>query len=187
MNTSETPGKTPGENATPLVAAIVHSEHGTADGLLADFAFGLRERGWRVHGLVQQEKDGRGKAATMLVDLDSGQCFALFQRLGPGSGSCSLDSTSVTASSVVLRRALEQRPDLAVANRFGALEASGAGLATEMLALAAAGIPLLTVVSDEYLPRWRSVIGHCGAELPPEMQALQNWFARVSQPREQTS
>jgi len=165
------------------VAAIVHSEHGEADNLLAEFAYGLRRDGWRVQGLVQQEIGGHGKAATMLVDIENEKRYPLFQNLGSGSGSCSLDHTSVAAASIALREALLQQPDLAVANRFGALEADGKGLMTEMLALISNGIPLITVVSNEFLMDWRSISGNAGVELLPEMEALQNWFASI-QPRE---
>ena len=161
------------------VAAIVYSKHGEADNLLAEFAFGLRRDGWRVQGLVQQEKGEHRKAATMLIDLESEKCYPLFQNLGSGSDSCSLDHTSVAAASIALREALLQRPDLAVANRFGALEANGKGLVTEILALISNGIPLMTVVSSEYLMDWRSFIGYAGVELPPKMEALQNWFASI--------
>jgi hypothetical protein len=164
------------------VAAIVHAEHGVADGLLAEFAFGLRRDGWRVHGLIQQEKGGHGKAATMLVDLESEKCWPLFQNLGSGSGACSLDHTSVAAASIALRLALDQRAALAVANRFGALEANGRGLIAEMLALISNGIPLITAVSDDYLMDRRSITGHAGVELPPEAQALRDWFASIQKP-----
>ncbi|MCL2589734.1 MAG: DUF2478 domain-containing protein [Betaproteobacteria bacterium] len=161
------------------VAAIVHSEHGVADNLLADFAFGLRRDGWRVQGLVQQEIGGHGKAATMLVDLENGMRYPLFQDLGPGSTSCSLDQSSLAAASIALREALVQQPDLAVANRFGAVEAEGKGLMTEMLALIADGIPLITSVASDYLMDWRMFCGNAGVELPPEIDALRNWFAGI--------
>jgi len=161
------------------IAAIIRSEHGVADNLLAEFAFGLRRDGWRVQGLVQQERGGHGKAATVLVDLESEKCYPLFQNLGSGSDSCSLDHTSVAAASIALREALLQRPDLVVANRFGALEVNGKGLMTEILALISNGIPLITVVPSEYLMVWRSFSGNAGVELPPEMEALQNWFASI--------
>jgi nucleoside-triphosphatase THEP1 len=157
--------------------------HGVADGLLTEFAFGLRRDGWRVQGLIQQERGGRGKSAIMLVDIESEKCYPLFQNLGSGSGSCGLDQSSVAAASIVLRQALDQRPDLAVANRFGALEASGGGLASEMLHLMAADIPLVTVVPNEYLTHWRSFTGYSGVELPPELEALQDWFAALNRRR----
>lgn len=171
--------KTTPEAAAFSFAAIVHSAHGEADDLLADFAFGLRRDGWRVQGLVQQQIGGQGKAATMLVDLESEKRYPLFQNLGSGSGSCSLDQASVAAASIALRRALDQRPALAVANRFGGLEAGGGGLVAEMLALISNGIPLITVVSNDYLRDWRAFTGHAGVELTPKMDVLQNWFAGI--------
>jgi len=174
--------ETPHEVSRLPIAAIVHSEHGVTDNLLAEFAFGLRRDGWRVQGLVQQERGGHGKAATMLVDLENKKCYPLFQNLGSGSDSCSLDHTSVAAASIALREVLLQQPDLAVANRFGALEANGKGLMAEILAIISNGIPLITVVSSDYLMDWRLFTGYAGVELPPEMEALQNWFASI-QPR----
>lgn len=161
---------------SPPIAAITRAERGVADTLLADFVFGLKRDGWRVQGLVQQGHE-QGKAATVLVDIADGQCYPLFQDLGPASTSCSLDAGSVAAASVALRRALEEKADLAVANRFGALEADGKGFAAEMLALMAEGIPFITVVAEEYLLDWRWFTGKVGVELPPRLSALEGWFA----------
>lgn len=161
------------------IAAIVYSEHGGVDNLLAEFAFGLRREGWRVQGLVQQDKGGRGKATTMLVDLETEKCYPMFPNPTANPDSCSLDPSSIAEGSIALRRALEARADLAVANRFGALEADGKGLVAEMLALMTGGIPLLTVVSNDYLMDWRAFTGHASVELPPDMEALRNWFASI--------
>ena len=163
-------------NTSPI-AAIVHLEHGVADGVLADFAFALRQAGRRVRGVVQQSTGGTGKEATMLVDLDHGTRFPLFQRLGAGAGSCSIDQHGVAAASVVLRGALDAAPDLVVVNRFGALEAAGEGFADEMLALMSEGIPLLTVVAEAYRFDWQHFTGGAGVELDPSREALDAWFA----------
>ncbi|THF62583.1 DUF2478 domain-containing protein [Pseudothauera rhizosphaerae] len=159
-------------------AAIVHAHHASVDGLLADFAFGLRKRGWRVCGIVQQHR-GEAKEDTVLVDLDHGLSFPLFQKLGAGSTSCSVDPGGVAAASIALRRALDEGADLAIANRFGALEAAGGGFAAEMLALMSEGRPLLTVVADDWLRDWRWFTGGCGSELPASPPALEEWFAGV--------
>lgn len=163
------------------VAAIVHADHGLADGLLADFAFALKNRGRRVRGLVQRFRGGgSGKEDAMLVDLGEGTTYPLFQNLGTGSVSCSVDQTSIASASVVLRRALSENPDLVIVNRFGALEATGGGFATEMLALMSEGIPLLTVVAEPYLFDWRHFTGGAGVPLAPQPEALENWFAGLS-------
>lgn len=161
------------------IAALTRAGRGVADALLADFAFRLRRNGWRVSGLVQQDTGG-GKAGTMLVDIEEGTCFHLFQNLGPASTSCSVDSGNVAAAGAVLRRALNDGADLAIANRFGALEAHGGGLAAEMLALMSDGVPLITVVSEDYLMDWRWFTGKAGVELPPCLPALEDWFSGIS-------
>ncbi|MCF8469526.1 MAG: DUF2478 domain-containing protein [Parvibaculum sp.] len=169
----------PGTSAVKAfpIAAIIHAEHGVTDGILAEFAFTLRASGRRVQGLVQQFMGGTGKEATVLVDLDRGTCFPLFQKLGAGAGACSIDQGGVAAASVVLRRALNDKPDLVAVNRFGALEAGGGGFADEMLALMSEGIPLLTIVAESYRLDWRHFTGGAGVELEPNLNALEAWFA----------
>lgn len=160
------------------VAAIVHADRGSADVLLAQFASGLKQRGRRVSGLIQ-EKTGNGKAGTVLIDLETGTRYALFQDLGPGSTSCSVDTSALSAASAALRRALDEKADIAFANRFGELEAHGGGLAAELLALISEGVPLITVVADDYLPAWRRFTEEAGAELPPLLDAMEKWFAEI--------
>lgn len=70
--------------------------------------------------------------------------------------------------------------DLAIANRFGPLEAAGEGLAAEMLAVMAEGIPFLTIVADDYLPAWRHFTGGMSIELPADRAALDAWFANLT-------
>ena len=161
----------------PLVAAVVHAGGGASDPLLVRFAGALRERGLRVRGLVQQ-RVGEGKAAVVLVDLGSGCSFPLFQDLGRASTSCSLDTVSLSSASAVLHRAIDEKADVVFANRFGALEADGRGLAPQMLAVMAEGIPLITVVSDTNLPAWRRFTDGMALELPARFEALDDWFAR---------
>lgn len=159
------------------IAAIVHADHADTDRLLAKFVDGLRHAGLRIHGLVQERAANADKTSTMLVDQHSGQRYPLFQNLGSGSTSCCVDAGSIAAASVAMRRAVEARPDLCVANRFGGLEAQGGGLAAEMLNVAAAGIPLLTIVSNDYLRAWRAFTGDSGTELQPSIEAMYLWFA----------
>lgn len=162
------------------VAAIVCAQHGVADNLLTDFALALRRRGWKVSGVVQQYRGSHSKEAARLVDLDSGECFPLFQNLGPGSQSCSIDTRSLAAASVALRRALQERADLAIASRFGGLEVVRQGFAAEMLALMSENVPLITVVDDRYLDAWRHFTGAAGTDLLPRMEFLETWFAGVA-------
>ncbi len=159
------------------IAAIIDQDRSGVDELLAGFASQLRAEGWRVRGLLQEYRKEEGKDTSVLVDLETGASYLLFQDLGPGSSSCRVDPRGVAAASVALRKALAERPDLVIANRFGALESEGGGLANEMLALMSERVPLLTVVPDEYLDAWRRFSGGAGVDLPCRLDALQAWFA----------
>ncbi len=159
------------------IAAIIDSDRSGVDALLADFASRLRAEGWRVRGLLQEYRKEDDKDTSVLIDLETGASFPLFQELGPGSSSCRVDPRGVAAASVALRKALAERPNLVIVNRFGALESEGGGLASEMLALMSEHLPLLTVVPDEYLESWRRFSGNAGVDLPCRLDALQAWFA----------
>jgi hypothetical protein len=161
------------------IATIVHADRRAADVLVAEFATALIGAGRKVHGLIQQ-RPADDKTSTVLLDLHDGACYPLFQNLGAGTQSCSVDTAGVAAASIALRRALEAHADLAIANRFGPLEAGGAGLAAEMLALMAEGIPFLTIVADDHLPAWRHFTGGMSVELPAERAALDAWFAGLT-------
>ncbi|ENO87341.1 DUF2478 domain-containing protein [Thauera linaloolentis] len=176
------PFSTASAPSTPPLAAIVHRRGDQADELLARFALDLRDSGWRIHGVVQRHCGSRRLKAA-LIDLDTGLHFPLFHQTGRWSLACSPDPGCIMAASATLRTALETRSDLAVANRFGTLEAVGSGLAAEMLALINEGQPLLTVVSEAYLADWRDFTGGQGAELPPRRAALDDWFVGVTHAR----
>lgn len=162
----------------PPAAAVVYAERGSVDALLADLAGALKERGHRIRGLVQKTPTD-APDNVLLVDLERGEAYPLFQNLGAGSTSCGLDTQGIAAASMVLRRALDEHPDLVVVNRFGALESTGAGFADEMLALMSEGIPLLTAVAEKNLASWRAFTGHLATELPPQREALEAWFAGI--------
>lgn len=171
----------------PPIAAVIHTSHGIADDVLAIFAHGLRTRGWRVRGLLQQAPEAASAWSPLgdhcclkqarLVDLDEGRSFPLFQDLGSGSTSCRVDAAGVAEASAVLRRALAEGADLVVTNRFGALEAAGGGFAAEMLALMSEGVPLLTTVEGKYLAHWLNFTGGGAVELPPRLDVLDAWFS----------
>jgi len=174
-----------GENMMPSVtvapiAALVHSEHGEGDELLARFVSDMRERGWRVRGLLQQPApQAQDRKQMDLVDIDSGKRFPLFQYLGQGSDACSVDTGSIAAASTSLRMALADGADLVVVNRFGVLEAAGGGFSIEMLAIMAETIPMLTLVAAQHLEEWRYFTGHAGVELPLRRDSLEQWFSAL--------
>lgn len=163
------------------IAAIVHAHGAIEDGaLLTSFADDCLARGLVVRGLVDVlADDGKSSACgAELRDLDTGHRYVIFQDLGPGSTGCRIDPAGVTTASIALRRAAEAGAHLVVANRFAKLEANGGGLADDMLAVMAAGIPFLTLVGEPWLEHWRRFTGDAGELLSPHRKELDAWLAR---------
>lgn len=170
----ETETETPGETPTPTIAAL--RSHDGVDALIADFARALIARGWRVRGLLQEVNQTDHGCNVSLVDLETGTRYPISQELGKFSASCRVDPVGIAEASAVMRRAAGENPDLVIFNRFAGLEASGQGLAAEMLTLMAEGIPLLTAVSPKHFDAWQNFTGGLYTELPPNFTALERWF-----------
>lgn len=171
----------------PVLAAIAHDGHGIAEPVLEGFVQRVRAQGWRVRGLLQvsevdrpePQSGGACQRRMELVDIAQGERYLISQALGKGSTACCLDAAGVAAASVVLRRALDQQPDLIVANRFGKLEVQGTGLRQDIAAAVVAGVPLVTAVDARFLPEWQAFAGELGVTLPPAVEALEQWWHQL--------
>jgi len=161
-------------------AAVLHGPDERVDELLGWFVARQVANGVRVCGLVQQNRwSASGKKAMELVDIVTNQRFAISQDLGAASGSCNLDPAGIAAAAVVLRRALEQAPQLVVVNRFGALESERGGFASELLELMSDGVPVLTAVAERHLDAWLAFCDQRSEVLAPSLAALEGWAERV--------
>ena len=158
--------------------AMIHGPGSDVDRLLDRFAAELRRRGFRVGGLVQRNYGTRGDCADRmeLVDVATGRAFDISQNLGRESQACRVDPAGVADASHVVRRAVSERPDLLVINKFAGLEAHGQGLAGEMLEGIAEGIPVLTSVGSRYLNEWQRFTGGYCELLAPSEEALWRWW-----------
>ncbi|HYD31920.1 MAG TPA: DUF2478 domain-containing protein [Azospirillaceae bacterium] len=170
--------------ALPRSGAIVYGPDMSADALLSDFAHTLAAHGVRVGGVVQRNtRVEAGCAARMeLEDVATGRVILISQSLGAGSAACRLDPQGLAEAAMVLRRAVDDRVDLLVVNKFSGQEAAGGGLADEMLLALAEGVPLLTAVATRHLDRWQTFTGGCADLLAPDPAALRNWWAGLSSP-----
>lgn len=161
----------------PRPAAILADpDSATAQRQLIELARKLMAEGVRVQGLIQETKREAGRKTAMeLVEIDTGKRFSIKQNLGQ-SASCQVDVQGMAEATQTLRRALEQRPDLVVINKFSHLESEGQGLAHEMLALMAEDIPVLTTVAPDYRQAWERFTGGLALVLAPEPTALRAWW-----------
>ena len=162
--------------ATPRIAAVVPNGAADIDAMISGFARDLIAQGWRVCGLLQEFMADGPNCEVTLVDLAAGTRYGISQRLGSQSTACRLDPGALAEASIVMRRITDESADLAIFNRFAAMEAAGDGLAAEMLEVMSGDIPVLTVVPEKHLAAWRHFTGGLAVELLPERSALDGWF-----------
>jgi hypothetical protein len=85
-------------------------------------------------------------------------------------------------STEALRRAIREKADLIVLEKFGEQEQKGQGLSDEIFAAIAEEIPLLIAVPEFALPLWQERSGELGDTLPYDVAAFQQWWNSVRQP-----
>ena len=147
---------------------------------LIHFAQELADSGCRIGGMVQVAYfDEQGRRTHIdSVDLATGDHVMINQpsRRFPDGKECTLDTAALADAGAPLRRALVDRPDLVIAEKFGEQEEVGAGLADDILGVIAEGLPILVLVPEDALPCWREVTGGGIMELPCEAGALRRWW-----------
>ena len=150
---------------------------------LAEFARSLQSAGFRLGGIVQETfYDDQGhRLGIDSVDLATGERVAINKPdLDPVKGGCSLDRDALMDSGLPLRRALTDRPQLVVIEKYGEQEQAGTGLADDIVAVIAEGLPTLVLVPAEALGDWRELTAGTVAELPCEAGALRQWWKSQS-------
>lgn len=156
-------------------AVVLHHPQTNVDDLLADFACDIRSRGFRVSGLVQLnnrylEAPGTSCADEIeLFDLGTGDSVSV-GRNGD------LSSAFLNVVHECLRSALRDNADLVVISRFGALEKAAHRLRTAVEDGIAQGMPVLTSIAGRCVDKWHAFAGNRGTLLPPEAEALWQWW-----------
>ena len=166
-------------------ATVVFRVHEHDRRALIDFARELTDGGYSIGGMVQEafcDEEG-GRTHIDSVDLATGDHVMINQpsRSPPDDKECTLDIGALVDAGAPLRRALVDRPDLVIAEKFGEQEESGAGLAYDMLAVIAAGLPTLVLVPAPALARWRDMTGGEILEIPCEAKALWRWWRNLQE------
>ena len=161
-------------------AAILYAPDSSDRSLPARFAEDLKSRGWRVGGLVQEvTRADDGAILTMdAIELDSGRRIPLARSVERQreNGECALDSSALTETTEALRRAIREGVDIIIVEKFGEQEKNHQGLADEILAAMAEGIPTLVSVPAGLIEEWNRFSGGLSDVLPPDMAALWRWW-----------
>jgi uncharacterized protein (DUF4213/DUF364 family)/nucleoside-triphosphatase THEP1 len=148
--------------------------------VLSEFAQELKRRHWRVGGIVQEvftREDGARRAVDA-VELDTGRRIPLSRPSDADidAGLCGLDRSALAEATGAVRRAVDERVDLLVVEKFGDREKKGEGLADEILLALAEGIPTLVLVPAGALNSWIRFTGGLGDLLAPDPAALWRWW-----------
>lgn len=145
---------------------VVHHPDEAVDGLLAQFALTLKDRGFHVTGYVQSNNrgcSGRGEGCAPLIDY-----FDLATR----------ETLSVErgAATRYLRRAMREDADLLVISRFSACVEATESIRAAVGGDATQGMPLLTSIAGQCVHKWHSYARHEGAMISPDPADLWVWW-----------
>lgn len=179
MNSKARPARPSSRAEAIRFGVVAYPEGADVEALLAEFAAALKIRGVRVGGLLQRSsKEANGRPRMELVDIASGRTILISQNLGTDSSACCVDPTGVAEASTLLRRALADRPDLLIINKFSGLEAKGEGLRAEFLDALASGIPVLAGLSERHRGAFEEMAEGAADFLDATDQALREWWER---------
>ena len=135
----------------------------------------------RIAGVVSEDHGllDRSCNAGFLRSIASGDEFSIYQDLGTGSQACHLDPYGVTAATAAIQRDIAAGCDLVVLNKFGKLEAAGAGLLDAFAMAVAARIPVLTSVSPAFEAAWTRFAAPLFEFLPADSAAIEYWWLTI--------
>ena len=165
------------------LAYISVSGRGMTDGLIAEVVEAFKKDGVRLAGAVRARPvDPEGHPCDMdLQVLPDGPDFRISQPLGSGARGCRLDG-GVIESIAAAVEARFHSADLLIINKFGQQEAQGRGLCPAILMAMQMRIPTLVGVNQMNTPGFMAFSDGMADPLPPELQAVREWYdlARIS-------
>jgi hypothetical protein len=137
----------------------------------------LSAEGLKLGGVVQHNTGAADSpCSTMtLVQLGSGQRFAISQRLGPESRACRLDPRGLAAADAPLKLVIESDIDLVILNKFGKAEAEGGGLRSTLARALELGVPILTAVRPPNAEAWHRFHGGLAEDLEADLETVCAW------------
>ncbi len=168
----------------PLRAAATFYPAGERDhALLSRFAAELKDAGVRVGGLVQEglfDADGR-KAGIDAIEIDTGRRVPINRptKADLMHHQCSLNTQALAEATAAVRRAVAERVELIVVEKFGEREQHGDGLADDILLAISEDIPTLIAVPGGAAGAWNDFSGGLAATLDYDRDALMAWWTTI--------
>jgi nucleoside-triphosphatase THEP1 len=170
----------PAEHVDPglsQIGVVVYKDGLFADALIAQCAAGLIASGYRLGGVVQSNahRPGRRRCDMYVKDLLGGEEVKISLDRGNEARGCRLDPDAFARIDAWVERAVFERVDLLIINKFGKEEAHGRGLRPVIAEALIAEIPLVIGVSTRNLLDFLTFVGTSTTHLRPDLEAITAW------------
>ncbi len=163
------------------IGAVVYDDGLFSDALIAQCAAGLAASGYRLGGIVQSNAHppGRRRCDMFVKDLLGGDEIKISLDRGNEARGCRLDPDAFARIDAWIERAVLERVDLLIINKFGREEAHGRGLRSVIAKALIAEIPLLIGVSTRNLCAFQTFVGDSATRLEPDIGAITAWCRKA--------
>jgi nucleoside-triphosphatase THEP1 len=170
----------PTEHANPdlsPIGVVVYGDGLFRDALIAQSAADLAASGYRLGGVVQSNtlRRGRRRCDMYVKDLLGGDEIQISLDRGNQARGCRLDPDAFARIGAWVERAVLERVDLLIINKFGREEAHGRGLRPVIAEALIAEIPLVIGVSTQNLCDFLTFVGDSATRLRPDIEAITAW------------
>ena len=164
------------------VGILVYDAGMEPHAVLTDAAGLLRARGVSVGGLLQRRGDRlpSGKCGMWLDDIPTGATIRLDEPRGAGAGACMLDTDALARAAWLLRGHIAAGISVIIVNRFGGMEAGGAGLRAEIAEAICSGAIVLIPVRADRLAALETFLGCAATLLPKTASGIAGWAERAA-------
>jgi nucleoside-triphosphatase THEP1 len=159
------------------IGAVVYDDGLFSDALIVQCAASLVASGYRLGGIVQSNAHppGRRRCDMFVKDLLGGDEIKISSDRGNGARGCRLDPNAFARIDAWIERAVLERVDLLIINKFGKEEAHGRGLRSVIAEALIAEIPLVIGVSTRNLCDFLTFVGDSATRLRPDFEVITAW------------
>jgi nucleoside-triphosphatase THEP1 len=167
----------PAKPSLSQLAVVVYDDGLFADALIARCAAALVASGYRLGGIVQSNahRPGRRRCDMYVKDLLGDDEIKISLDRGNEARGCRLDPNAFARIDAWIERAVLERVDLLIINKFGKEEAHGRGLRPVIADALIAEIPLVIGVSTQNLRDFLTFVGDSATLLGPDSEAITAW------------
>jgi nucleoside-triphosphatase THEP1 len=172
--------------STVALGGINYERGMSIDELMAGVAQGLKQKGYAVAGLVQEEAprvEGSCCPATFVQHLDDGSRTKISVDRNENASGCRLDANALIEAAKRVEAALKEGADVLIINRFGQSESDGWGMRPVIELGIELGIPVIVGVRETYASSWDEFHGGLAASLAFDQTAIIDWTLAALEPR----